>query len=389
VQRFALTHTLFLFYSTATCTPTLDPTYTCTVVNGRMRIFLSDSESVDEATSVVLQNIQTAFQSEGFVETVGSGLMKIDFIPDDGNNDESAAENDTDNEKPVNGNSSNGTVTSLMFVAVGSAALVIAVGSVYLWRRRANSEQDGMVTQFAGSSMNQSESLDDCDTRYTPRPSSPLSQMIPGSYRLGDNTSILSNANMSPVYELENDSASVVVSESGYSNEAGLTDGGDSSEAGTAEDTYGSSMLASKYDSSGTPDFLGAKPRPGMHVGDLDMEAPSDSELDTSGEMSPVKMFVLGGGTTSGGMLENMDSPASNLEDDALLFDEMEEQKEVEEEKETQQEYSAANTQNYNNDETANNSKSPAQTSDIFTVDGSPDTLPSPDMEDIDLEEGS
>ena len=351
---------------TETCKPTMDPKYICTVVRGRMRIFLSQEESRDEATSVVLQNIQKVYDSPGFIEKVGSGLMNITFIP------ETRQENDTpiegtgdDNKQPGTDTGSPG-LSSLAFVVAGSAVLVVAVGSVYLWRRRGSEERmDGMAAQFAGD-LTSNPSNESGDSRYAPRPTSPLSQMIPGSYRLGDNTSILSSTNnMSPVYELEDDS--VVVSESGYTDEAGRTDGDDSTTG--ASTAYGSSMLNSKYNPQATPEYLGALPRPGMTVGDMDMEAPSDSELDTSMEtLSPVKMFVVNGSKLLHSH-QDVESPASNIDDTELLFENQEKAGRLEMDG------------NLKDD-------SPAQSSDIFTVEGSPDTsIPSPSMEDVELEE--
>lgn len=278
---------------------------------------------------MVLQNIETAYESGDFVQRVGSGLMKITYLVGDQNRGENPVEGDDTQDQDTD---SGGTspMTPLLFVVAGSAALVVVVSSVYMWRRFRGSSQDGMVTQFAGDSLETSKS------GTTPRrPSSPdaLSELIPGSYRLGDNTSILSNSNMSPVYELEDDS--VVVSESGYSTEAGAAD----SESENA--TYVG--LMSKYSTGGgsasTPDYLGARPMPGAIVGDLeDMEAPSDSDLDTSGEtLSPVKMFVANNAVNNANMLDNGDveTPSSSSEDDALLF-ELDEDQEKEEEKKSE-----------------------------------------------------
>jgi len=366
----------------------MNANYVCTVVRGRMRLFLAKADSVDEATSVVLQNIQAAFEGDGFVEKVGSGLMAIQFIPETGNDNNSKVEGggSDDVEQDVGGTGN--TLTSLMFVAGGSAVLVIAVGSVYLWRRKRGDEHlEGMATQFAGD-VTSNPSNESGNTRYTPRPTSPLSQMIPGSYRLGDNTSILSSANnMSPVYELE-DADSVVVSESGYTNEAGRTDEDDSTTG--ASTAYGSSMLASKYSTSGTPEYLGALPRPGMTVGDLDMEAPSDSELDTSGEtLSPVKMFVVPEDNLLDTRHDVEASPASAVDDEALLFEHQDQVENNSQEEEDEEEEDRHHHHPHDHHEDRHDETSPGQTSDIYTIDGSPDScsLPSPSMEDIDLEE--
>ena len=337
-----------------------------------MRLFLSEQESRDEATSVVLQNIQTSYESPDFVAKVGTGLMKITFIAEAGQDNNSPINGDNDRSEPSEGESgSPANLSSLIIVAVGSAMLVLAVGSVYLWRRRGSEEHiEGMATQFAGD-LTSNPSNESGDSRYAPRPTSPLSQMIPGSYRLGDNTSILSSTNnMSPVYELEDDS--VVVSESGYTDEAGRTDNDDST-AGTSS-AYGSTMLNSKYNPQATPEYLGALPRPGMTVGDMDMEAPSDSDLDTSVEtLSPVKMFVVNGEKLLDSH-QDVESPASNADDKELLF---ENQEDVE--------YPELD---HGDAAALEDGLSPPPGSDIYTVEGSPDSsIPSPSIEGMELEE--
>jgi hypothetical protein len=251
-----------------------------------MRVFLSrgDTGTVDEATALVLKNIQQAFAETDFVERVGSGLIKITYIADN-----SASGNSI---KDETGNSDSGqgsvstmgmTMTSLLFVSVSSAALVVFVGSVYLYRRVKRDDQDGAATQLAGSTLNGT---------YEPsrQPTSPYSEMVSASYRLDrlGEMSILSSTNMSPVYEQDHEdtdtaAGSVVLSEGGYTTDAGCTDGGDSTTLG-----------GSKYSCQSTPMNLGARPFPGAIVGDMDMEEISDSDLDTSGEMSPVKMYVGG-----------------------------------------------------------------------------------------------
>ena len=338
-----------------------------------MRLFLSKQESRDEATSVVLQNIKAAYESPSFVDKVDTGLMKITFIAEVGPDNNSPINGDNDGNEPTDGGKgSPSNLSSFIIVGVGSAFLVLAVGSVYLWRRRGSEEvfDEGMATQFAGD-LTSNPSNESGESRYAPRPTSPLSQMIPGSYRLGDNTSILSSTNnMSPVYELEDDS--VVVSESGYTDEAGRTDNDDST-AG-ASSAYGSTMLNSKYNPQATPEYLGALPRPGMTVGDMDMEAPSDSDLDTSVEtLSPVKMFVVNGEKLLVSH-QDIESPASNADDNELLFENQEDAEYLELDLE--------------DDADLEEGKSPAQASDICTIEGSPESsIPSPSLDGFELEE--
>lgn len=338
-----------------------------------MRLFLSDSESVDEATSVALQNIQTAFQTDGFVESVGSGLMKIDFLLNDSDPDAVPAEGDAGQDVTKDADAASqgmGTaLRSLLYVAGGSAAMIVFVGSVLVWRRRRGGQkQDGMITQFAGSSFTTCGGGPNATLDSIPRPASPLSQMIStGSYKLGDNssfdngidngidygtTSILNNNNnnMSPVYEIEDES--VMVSESGYTTEAGRTDGGDSTSGTDATTAYGG-MVNAKYSTiqQATPEMLGALPRPGMTVGDVDMEAPSDSELDTSCEtLTPVKMRFMVDQGQADKMLDtavDVESPSSTREDDALLFEDDKEEVKEEADKEEVNETSPSHSDVY------------------------------------------
>lgn len=252
-----------------------------------MRLFLSSKDSAEVATALVLETIKNAFSETDFVEKVDSGLISITFIDDAGASSPSAVKDETEDKNSSigqEGDSALGlTLSSMLFVAVGSAALVVFVGSVYIWRRREpNDDRGGAATRFADSTANGTSRL----------PTSPYSEMVSGSYRLDrlGEMSILSNSNMSPVYEQDQEDAdtaagsvagSVVLSDGGYTTDAGCTDGGDSTylEGGS-----------SKYSSQSTPKFLGARPFPGTV--NMDMEEISDSDLDTSGEMSPVKMYV-------------------------------------------------------------------------------------------------
>jgi hypothetical protein len=298
-----------------TCEPVLDSANVCTMVIGRMRLFLSDPYSVQVATELVLQNVKAAFQHPDFVNTVGSGLMRIAFVDSSSassensiKEDESAGSSNTSIGK--DGDSSLGlTLSSVIFVTTGSVALFFLVGSVYLWRRGQASDQDGAATRLASSS-SFNGTFDN-----SRRPTSPYSEMVSGSYRLDrlGEMSILSNGGMSPVYEQDQEdtdtaAGSIVLSEGGYTTDAAGTEGGDS--------TYfenGSSKFSS---SQSEPMYLGARPFPGTV--NMDMEEISDSDLDTSGEMSPVKMYVGNKLLLSSGI--DHDEEASLRDDESLLF---------------------------------------------------------------------
>lgn len=273
-----------------------------------MRVFLSNKDSVQQATALVLKHIQESYDDPTFIDRVNSGIVDITFFSTDdgGSGSENAPppiedEDETGTDQAARESDSPLGLSSLLFLAMGSAALVVFVGSVYYYRRgrSSNDDEDGVHGSSASrfASVNDATPNDKDNTDNVNRPASPYSEMVSSSYRLDrlQEMSILSSSNMSPVYEMEgndtdNDTvvggASIMISEGGYTTDAGGTEEGDSTmfESTTVE--------GSKYSSSqSTPNVLGARPFPGA-IGNFDMEEISDSDLDTSGEMSPVKMFV-------------------------------------------------------------------------------------------------
>lgn len=292
------------------CQPQLDPTNKCSVINGQLRLFLSDPNSVQEAITAVITTIEEIYSREDFVRRVDTGVRRIEFLH----------ANDLGNQNPVQDSPEGGSVGDLngqfspmLLVAIGSAALVVFVGSVYIWRRGHRSDADGAATQLAGNSYITGEGS-------SSRPRSPYSEMVAGSYRLGENMSILSNSNMSPVYEQEHEDTESAsrVSQSNYTDSVAgaesdgyMTERTDSGLESAAETT---SFAGSKFSSGSTPKYLGARPLPGA-VGVSDME--SDSELDSSAELSPVKMFVA----APPNLLDTSSQPAEDESaDESLLF---------------------------------------------------------------------
>lgn len=282
----------------------------CTVVEGRMRLFLSDTNSIGEAKAVVLNNIQVAYQDESFVSRVGTGLLKITYLGD--GQSESSETPISEGQPEGTNNTELGTIgapLSLLFIAVGSAAMIVFVGSIYLWRRgRRNEDDEGAVTQMAGTTAMDGQSG---------RARSPYSEMVAGSFvGLGENMSILSNGNMSPVYEQEHEDSSINTSsvnpsEGGYATTTtGGTIGGGTS-SGDSVSQY------SKFSActTNTPKFLGARPLPDaveMALGDV-------SDSDISGEdLSPVKMFATQ--RTSTLLLPSGADEDENHADESLLF---------------------------------------------------------------------
>jgi hypothetical protein len=281
----------------------------CTVVEGRMRLFLSKTESVNDATAVVLNNIQTAYQDESFVGRVGTGLLKITYLGD-GQSETSVASTGTDGIGTGELGNQLGPPMSLLFVAVGSAAMIVFVGSIYLWRRgRRNEDDEGAVTQMAGTTTMEGPSG---------RPRSPYSEMVASSFAgLGENMSILSNGNMSPVYEQDHEDSSINTSsvnpsECGYATTTtgGTIGGGTSSGDSVSQHSKFSTCTTN------TPKFLGARPLPDA----VEMALGADvSDSDISGEdLSPVKMFAAQ--RTSTLLLPSGADEDENHADESLLF---------------------------------------------------------------------
>lgn len=254
-----------------------------------MRVFLSSKDSAQLASALIVDNIKTAFLDPTFVSSVGSGLMRIAFIDTNSDISDNPLEDETENDGNNGGDNDEVSVLGLslgniVFISMGSISLFVLVSSFYVWRRRRSDDQDGAATRLANASSYNSTTFDNSSRR----PTSPYSEMVSGSYRLDrlGEMSIMSNSNMSPVYEQDQEdtdtaAGSIIVSEGGYTTDAGCTEGGDST-CNESESKVSSSQSE--------PRFLGARPFPGAV--NMDMEEISDSDLDTSGEMSPVKMYI-------------------------------------------------------------------------------------------------
>jgi hypothetical protein len=273
-----------------------------------MRLFVLGEGNIEDAAELVLAHIKKAVEADGFVTSVGSGLMKITFI---------SVETDSSTPVPIEGptkdedvggasGTESRTPLAVTLVAVGSTLLVVLMGSIYYWRRGAAHDQDGAATQAAGSSVHTST----LNSSSSARPASPFSEMVPGAYKLGENMSILSNSHMDPVFE-DGDAESIMVSESGYSTEAGETDAGEST---TLSSTVPRALLY-QSDSVSSPDYLGARPRDGAAMGISDSEL--DSSMETSNAGTPNKSFGDKLLVASGG--DDIDE--SNKADESLFFE--------------------------------------------------------------------
>ena len=235
-----------------------------------MSLFLTSKDTADEAIKLSLKNVESALRSKSFVSKVETGLVKIKFISSNEDYPASVTTNGS-NLSQETGLSSTGSAS----LVVGSALIAALIGAVYYFRQGRNRDGDASAIQEAGSSFAQPSPRD------PDRPTSPFSEMLPGAYRMGDldKLSMLSNSNMSPVYEDDDGSQSVVVSESGYTTEAAGTDAGDDSSLAYAKRGLYTPDEESSYMAGTSLDFLGARPRDGVrHTSDLEM---SDSEMDS------------------------------------------------------------------------------------------------------------
>lgn len=176
--------------------------------------------------------------------------------------------------------------TSFLLLAVGSAALIVFVGSVYYMRRDSPSSSDGAATQAAGSTVH--------DLQYDAgdRSASPFSEMLPTAYRYNENLSILSGSNGLEAVAEDNSprdietppspartegSSSIILSESGYTTEAADED-----------ESLSFDVPRSLYTKvTESPELLGARKRKESlllsHASILvDPNMSSDSEIDDS-----------------------------------------------------------------------------------------------------------
>lgn len=219
-----------------------------------MRFFLSDASAAPIATSLIVAQVESVLNSQAFVDRVGTGLLRAHFlqaqtdlqaapIPPDGGNGGDGSDSTGGNGSPPANSSGDElapdkNVTPAVLVAVGSAALVVIVGSVYYWKKsssarngNARGNPSSAATQMAGSSFN------DTAADLSKGQGSPFSDMLPDSYRFNDNLSILSgnggngngnSSGMSAILEDEEahsqTSSAIFMSEAGYSEAAGETD---------------------------------------------------------------------------------------------------------------------------------------------------------------------
>jgi hypothetical protein len=286
---------------------------TCTVVEAGISLFLSSEDDSSAAMALGLKNVEKSIQNKTFVNRVETGLLNITYVPS--NTGEEVPSSLTSN-RPNVAKASPLSATSTSSVILGSAIVVALLGAAYYMRHGRKSDTDSAsVIQEAGSSYAQPSPRD------ADRPTSPFSEMLPGAYRIGDldKMSMLSNSNMSPVYEDEDGSQSVVVSESGYTTEAAGTDNGDDCSL-RQRALYNTPDDDSSYQlNSTTLEYLGARPRDGVPImTDLEMSGSEfDSNSEVSSQASPRKLY-------STSLLPAGNEDESMHAEEDLLFDNQE-----------------------------------------------------------------
>jgi hypothetical protein len=193
-----------------------------------MRVFMPEGEDANYVFFQARTAIQSILNDPSFPSLV-VGLVKAEYLgPPIVTPSSAFEEEEPEPFSDINPEDQNLGLTSLVLVTVGSAALIVFVGSVYYMRRDSGSSTtaDGNATQAAGSSVN--------DHSYfpSPRPTSPFSEMLPMAYRYNENMSILSGGVEGLEMVMENsdgeipspqntDASSILVSDSGYTTDAG------------------------------------------------------------------------------------------------------------------------------------------------------------------------
>jgi len=308
------------------CSSEVDIENSCSVWTGKMRFFLTDQSSATEAADLAVAEIKSIIESQEFVEQVGSGLVQAKFLEaliDDiapvqssGNIDDAI-------------NSGNMGLTAVVLVAVAGSALIVMVGSVYYWRRSyGRAIPSGAATQAAGSSLNHTN---DSSMLTATHPTSPFSEMVRGADGFTENMSILSGrgSGMSAIIEDEersHTSASLVISDTGYSTEAAGGGGGDN------ESLLSMDVPKSLYTRTPeSPNLLGARKRnPHSVLGDdmSDLEASEDEMSDTgnspsrkrgAGNIVPLALL----GATGDGSNPSAKNGATTDPNDSMHADEM------------------------------------------------------------------
>jgi hypothetical protein len=214
-----------------------------------MRLYLPDSEDANYVFYQARTVIKSIIDSPEFHNNV-IGLLKATYLGPPIVIPTSFTEGEGIKNESEGGQETLG-VTSLVLVAVGSAALIVFVGSVYYMRRDSHSEfsameAEGNATRAAGSSFQDDNTFPFIVSPRVPSPraTSPFSEMLPNAYQFNENMSILSGGmsifsagdeGLEAVLErsdeeaqspanTDTDTSSIMVSDAGYTTDAGEDD---------------------------------------------------------------------------------------------------------------------------------------------------------------------
>lgn len=314
-------------FPSAVCAPEVNPRNNCTAVDGTIRVFLADPGQIEEAKVLIVKMVRRVVKGNDFVDQVGAGLIKIslladDDIPPESRNPEGQIPGSIDGEEESFG------AFSFVIVAVGSAALVAFVGSVFYWKR-GGGEGDGMATEAAGTSI-----FNDSDISSGVKQSSPFSEMLPSAYRYNDNMSILTGqGGMSPVFE---DDGSASQSTGAYTDlEQAETMSFDMPKSVYSENDTDISADAGTTVAS-SPLLLGARKRvggsmtAGLHMSDMESDTGSsvqgDDSLAGSDDASATSSTNMASSTAFDTLLGRPEPRSPQGEDKALLFDDFEDE---------------------------------------------------------------
>lgn len=266
------------FSTTETCTPQVSPSNKCTIWQGQMRLFVSQLTAKPNATTLALAVIQQQIESTRFLNLVGTGLVRVQWlgagtlptntvVPAAASGATSSLINsDSNNNNNSNSYSGIGTstmgLTGVVLVSMGSVAFVALAGAVYYLRRTYREPASPTSCRGAASRMAASSFAPDDDPSTVTmmmnitspkeqlrqlrdeekgrgsgstspenddsRPTSPVVELLPDSYRFENNSmSLLSSTQHGLTAVMEDEeaqssvSSNLIMSEAGYSTEAG------------------------------------------------------------------------------------------------------------------------------------------------------------------------
>jgi hypothetical protein len=278
-----------------------------------MRFNVSSKTVVADAKNLIYPLIRSILNSTDFSRKVGSDLVASRYVGDSGNGNPVASQGNNNNPTQEQLNAGGLGVTSIVMVAIGSAALIVFVGAIYYWRRSHESDSSDFGGNAANCNDGSSTLLSNIPPDMHNRPTSPFTEMIPDSYGFNSNMSLISGPGMSAIAEDEeaqsDQNSDIIMSDSGFSTDAQTTDG--------SLLELGQSNYTRQFES---PSILGARSNPMTSI-QLQSEGGeySDSELSCDEPCTPAKKISLLSSSSA-----PVSSPSRRDEsfeaDDAVLF---------------------------------------------------------------------